>query len=167
MTDLTYQPLSPEDAAAWRMLRIEGTRDFPLGFLISEEDAKAASVAHCRDIIARGALRGVYDGGTLVGFCGYRPQTLARTRHRAEIGPFYVTQPYHGSGAASVMMQGVIAEAAANGVSRLELYVDTANPRAIAFYEGLGFVRVATIADGVRIDGQSRDDFLYHLDIAS
>ena len=89
---------------------------------------------------------------TSVGFCGYRPQHLKRTRHRGEIGPFFVTRRYQGSGAAAVMMAGVIEEARANGLAQLELFVDTENSRAIAFYERFGFERIATHSDGVRIE---------------
>lgn len=167
MTDFTYSPLRPEDAAAWRSLRIEGARDFPLGFLLDADEAAAASVEHCAKIIAHGNLRGVYDAETLIGFCGYRPQSLARTRHRAEVGPFFVTATYQGRGAADVLMRGVIAEARENRLSRLELYVDTENARAIGFYARLGFTQIAMIPDGVRIDGSRRDDFLYHLDLTS
>lgn len=93
----------------------------------------------------------------------YRPEHFERTRHRAEIGPFYVTSKYQGSGAAKILMLAVIDEAIDREIENLELYVDTETFRAISFYEKFGFKRLATHSDGVRIDGVSRDDHFYSL----
>ncbi|MEP4030258.1 GNAT family N-acetyltransferase, partial [Roseibium polysiphoniae] len=117
----------------------------------------------CREILGGGSFRGVFNEGKLVGFCGYRPQQLSRTQHRGVIGPFFVTRSYQGSGAAKVLLAGVIEEAKSNSLAQLELFVDTENLRAMAFYERQGFERVATHYDSVRVDGQSRNDHLFTL----
>ncbi len=161
--DFMYRTLTPEDASQWQALRLEGARDFPMGFLVTVAETAAASAARCQTILAAGNTRGVFDGDALIGFCGYRPQQLERIRHRAEIGPFFVSAPYQGSGAATVLMRGIIDEAKDAGLAQLELFVDTENHRAISFYERRGFTRIATHYDGVRIDGQSRDDHFYTL----
>ncbi|WP_321341460.1 GNAT family N-acetyltransferase [uncultured Cohaesibacter sp.] len=163
MDSFIYETVTPDHASDWRELRLEGVRDFPLGFLLTVEEAAAVDIDQCRDNLKSGTTRGVFSGAKLVGYCGYRPQELTRTKHRAEIGPFFVSQMYQGKGAANVLMRGVIDEARNSGLEQLELYVDTENFRAIAFYERLGFERVATIKDGVRIMGQSRDDYFYTL----
>ena len=163
MDNFSYGAVPSDLASDWRELRIEGARDFPMGFLLTLEETAAADMKSCDVILSRGNVRGVYDAKTLVGFCGYRPQHLKRTRHRGEIGPFFVTRRYQGSGAAAVMMAGVIEEARANGLAQLELFVDTENSRAIAFYERFGFERIAIHSDGVRIEGRSRDDYFYTL----
>ena len=158
MTHFAYTILTPEHARDWRALRLEGARDFPLGFLVTVEETEADSVERCADILRFGALRGVFADDMLVGFCGYRPQRLTRTRHRGEIGPFFVTRAFQGTGAAQALMDGVVAEARAGGLERLELYVDSENARALAFYARQGFARVATFHDSVRIDGTPRHD---------
>ena len=163
MQNFTYRVLVPEHAEEWQELRLEGARDFSSGFLVTFEETAATSRDRCRKILAGGSIRGVFADGELVGFCGYRPQQLTRLRHRGEIGPFFVTRSYHGSGAAKVLMAGVIEEARSNGLAQLELFVDTENLRAIAFYERQGFERVATHYDSVRIDGQSRNDYFFAL----
>ncbi|MEM9787839.1 MAG: GNAT family N-acetyltransferase [Pseudomonadota bacterium] len=163
MTDFTYRILTQDDAAPWQALRLEGARDFPMGFLVTVAETAAISPDRCAAILEAGNTRGVFDGETLIGFCGYRPERLERTRHRAEIGPFFVSAAYHGTGAAKALMQGIIDEAKTAQLAQLELFVDTENHRAIAFYERLGFVRIATHYDGVRINGQSRDDHFYTL----
>ncbi|WP_227267902.1 GNAT family N-acetyltransferase [Roseobacter weihaiensis] len=163
MKDFIYRTLTSDHAQAWQQLRIEGARDYPMGFLVTLEETTAISVDRCRAILDGDSFRGVFAGEKLVGFCGYRPERLTRIRHRGEIGPFFVTRDYQGTGAAKTLMRGVIEEARGNGLAQLELFVDTENLRAIAFYEGRGFERVATHRDSVRIDGRSRDDHLYIL----
>lgn len=158
MQDFHFRTLKKDDAAAWYDLMLEGTRDFPLGFLLTQEEAAARPPDLCQQTLAAGTMRGVFGSGRLVGFCGYRRQTLQRTRHRAEIGPFFVTRDYHGSGAADVLIGGVIDEARQQGICQIELYVDTENLRALAFYEKRGFQSVATLRDSVRIDGEPRQD---------
>jgi len=163
MDTFTYGTVTPDHASDWRGLRLEGARDFPLGFLVTLEEMVEADINRCADILKRGSVRGVFSLGKLIGFCGFRPQLLNQTKHRGEIGPFFVSRNYHGSGAAQLMMSGVIDEARALKLEQLELFVDTENLRAIAFYERFGFERVATLKDGVRIDGISRDDYFYTL----
>ena len=159
----TYKQIASEHAERWQALRLEGARDFPLGFLVTVEETAATSIDRCREILDAGAIRGVFHADELVGFCGYRPQRLERTRHGAEIGPFFVAGAYQGSGAARTLIRGVMNEARENGVEQLELFVDTKNDRAIAFYERQGFKRIAVHPDSVRIDGISRDAYFYRL----
>ncbi|MEP5761333.1 MAG: GNAT family N-acetyltransferase [Litoreibacter sp.] len=163
MEKFTYKTVTPDHAAAWRDLRIVGVRDFPLGFLITPDEAEQTSLSHCRDILKGGTIRGVYVEEQLVGFCGYRPQKLSRIRHRGEVGPFFVSQRFQGTGAAKVLMQSVMNEARNDGLAQLELFVDTENYRAIAFYERFGFAQIATYKDSLRLMGQSRDDHFYIL----
>lgn len=155
----------PEHAEVWQSLRLEGVRDFPLGFLVTFDEAAAASLDRCREILGSRSIRGVFEGENVVGFCGYRRQQLTRVQHRGDIGPFFVTQSYQGTRAAKVLMAGVIKEAKDNGVAQLELSVDTENQRAIAFYKQQGFELVATHADSIRIDGKSRNDYFFTLRI--
>lgn len=161
-----YKTLASEHAEEWHALRLDGTRDFPLGFLLTVEETAATPIERCREILDTGTLRGVFEAGKLVGFCGYRSQRLERTRHRAEIGPFFVASDYQGSGAAQVLIQGVVNEARESGIAQLELFVDTENDRAIAFYERQGFERIAIHPDGVRIDGVPRDGYFYRLSLS-
>ncbi len=161
--DFSYRKLTSEHAAPWHELRLEGARGFPLGFLVTAGEIMATSPERCRQILDFGTTRGVFDGTKLVGFCGFRPATLERTRHRAEIGPFFVAKDYQGSGAAQILIQGIINEARGCCIEQLELFVDTENDRAIAFYERQGFERVAMHPDGVRIEGKPRDDYFYRL----
>jgi len=163
MQSFAYRVLLPDHAEKWQELRLEGARDFPLGFLVTLEETAAIGLDRCRDILGGGSTRGVFCDETLVGFCSFRRQRLERIRHRGEIGPFFVTRDSHGTGAAQALMTGVIEEARDNGLAQLELFVDSENQRAIAFYMKQGFKLVATHHDSVRINGQARNDHFFTL----
>lgn len=158
-----YRSLRSDDAEAWRELRLEGVREFPLGFLITPREAMKASLEDIKQILSAGTQKGVLLDGKLVGFCGFRPQRLERTRHRGELGPFFVSRHWHGTGAANVLLSGVVAEARAAGLEQLELTVSPDNPRAVAFYEREGFGRFGVFPDAVRMEGTLCDEFLYRL----
>lgn len=158
-----YRRLQHDDVTAWRDLRIEGAREFPLGFLITPEEAMATSLEDAKKFILGGTLRGVFRDDDLAGFCGFRPQRLKRVRHRAEIGPFFVAGHAQGSGAAKCLLSGVVAEARACGIEQLELTVSPDNHRAVAFYEREGFERFGVFPDAVRMDGAPNDELLYRL----
>ena len=157
--------LEPNDTDPWHALRIEGARDFPLAFIATEEETKAASRDQVAGMLAQGVVWGVFAEKTLVGFCVYRPKTLERTRHRAEIGPFYITPAHHGKGAAAELMEAVADEAKKNDVEQLELFVDTENERAQGFFKKAGFEWISTVPLGVRIDGEDRVDCIFIRDL--
>lgn len=154
-----YTPLTEAHAEAWLTLRREGARDFPLGFLTTEEEVAEIDAARAQEILRFGQMRGVFSARTLVGFCGFRRFRPSRIMHRAEVGPFFVTAALHGSGAAQCLMAGVVAEAEDLGVARIELYVDAVNARAISFYQRAGFDHMATLEDMVRVAGRPRTEW--------
>ena len=76
--------------------------------------------------------------GQVVGFCkAIRHE--GRSRHAALIGPLAVNPDTKGKGVGRRLVEHVIAAMQARGVLRIELMAERDNPRAIAFYERLGF----------------------------
>ena len=160
MTDFSYKTLSGEHAEAWHTLRVDGARCFPLAFLRTAEEMAAMTIDQCRKMLAAGQMYGVFDGEKLIGFCGFRPERLEQTRHRAEVGPLYVSPDYHGTGAADSLMTNIIDQARELGLAQVELYVNADNPRACGFYEKHGFTTVAKLFDFARVDDVPQHDLL-------
>ena len=156
--DLTARELGAEDVGHWRALRAEGLRLFPGAFLMTLEEAEAAGPEADRAAMARGGRFGVFDGPRCLGIGAIRQLALSRIRHRAEIGPFYVSPAAQGTGAAAILLGALADHARARGVTQLELFVAGDNPRAIAFYEGQGFRRFGTVPAAVRMPGGPVDD---------
>jgi len=108
MSDYSSTILTPDHAEVWQALRLEGVRNYPLEFLVTSDEAAAASSDRCREILGGRSIYGVFEGKRLVGFCGYRRQQLTRVQHRGDIGPFFVTQSHQGTDEAKILMAGVI-----------------------------------------------------------
>lgn len=109
-------------------------------------------------VLAEGAQWGVFDGETLVGFLALHRGRLERLRHRAMIGPFYVSA--RGGGFGQRLFDGVMDHAAEDGIDWIDLWVAATNRGAQRFYARNGFSVVATRPDAVRMDGVSEADIL-------
>ncbi|WP_413043287.1 N-acetyltransferase family protein [Pseudomonas sp. YJ42] len=82
----------------------------------------------------------VYEAvGQVQGF--YKAQRhVGRAAHVAYLGTLAVAPEAQGSGIAGAMMGDALAHLRKAGITRVELTVEADNPRAIAFYERIGFV---------------------------
>ncbi len=145
------------------MLFLELTRDFPLGSLVSYQEARNFSDDHFLGFLRSGTRYGVFLDDELIAIAGMGVSPLERLKHFAEIGPFFVTASAQGTGAATYLMDHLIDRAKELGADVIRLYVDAENTRAIAFYERYGFEKVGAVYDEVRIDGEARTDFAYRL----
>lgn len=153
--------LGPDDVEGWRDLRAQGVRQFPDAFLPTPDEVATVSKKQDADLIAQGGRYGVFDGETLLGIAAIRQEFFERARHRAFIGPFYVTPRAHGTGAADILLQGLLEYAARAGIWQLELCVAEGNPRAIAFYERHGFRREGRWPNAIVTDNGPQHDWFY------
>lgn len=141
-TDLVIRTTSEDDWQAVRTLRLEMLRDFPLAYGETLEHALTVDEAGWRLRAARGTAPGqtsivAIDGERWVGqMGGYIPDATS--------GPLlvgvYVAPDYRGdtAGVSRRLLDAVEDWARMHGDTlRLEVHED--NPRAIRFYEKLGF----------------------------
>ena len=86
----------------------------------------------------------VYElDGQVQGF--YKAQRhIGRAAHVAYLGTLAVAPEVKGRGVAGAMLEDAIARLRRAGVRRVELTVEADNPRAIAFYQRLGFMHEGT-----------------------
>lgn len=97
---------------------------------------------------ARQSLGGFYRELRLTGRC----------RHVVQLCTLAVHPAMHGRGVAQAMVTEALALLRADGgIRRVELTVEVDNPRAIAFYQRLGFVIEGTLAGYYRRAGADRD----------
>lgn len=102
--------------------------------------------------------------GRIQGF--YQVQRhLGRAAHVAYLGTLAVAPEVQGQGIASAMMEEALARLRSAGITRVELAVEADNPRAIAFYERLGFVHEGTQRAAYKRAGDDAfvDELLYGL----
>ncbi|MEM7711440.1 MAG: GNAT family N-acetyltransferase, partial [Pseudomonadota bacterium] len=124
---MTVRPLRAEDGADWHRLFVAGTEAFPFGFLQSPDEARTISPERAEAIVADGDWYGAFmPDGALAGFAAMRRGGPSGVRHRAIIGPVFVTADHQGTGMADRLMEGVISAARAAGVAWLDLWVAAA-----------------------------------------
>lgn len=146
--------LSPADAARYsafaeRLFRETYVDGYDREDIDSYVEKSFSPAQQTAEIIEPGgrvlAIEDTQDG--LLGFAHIR-QTPAPVsldgRFALEISRFYVDRPWHGRGIARVLMSACIAEARSRGADALWLLVYQDNPRAVAFYEKMGFRRAGT-----------------------
>ncbi|MDY6945310.1 MAG: GNAT family N-acetyltransferase [Pseudomonadota bacterium] len=75
---------------------------------------------------------------SIAGFCR-TTRHPGRASHVATLGTLAVSPRWHGTGIAMELVNQIIAMLAAQGILRVELMLETDNPRAFAFYSKLGF----------------------------
>ncbi|WP_134012228.1 GNAT family N-acetyltransferase [Litoreibacter halocynthiae] len=152
--------LTSADAEAFQALHIEGVTNYPTAFLRSLDEVRDTSPDEVARILDSGKIMGAFAGETLIGLAGLAQNGFASARHRAMIGPFYVSTASQGQGAAQALMDALAEKARQMGVLQLELYVWAKNPRAQRFYIRNGFEQVGRIPRSVIIDGEECDDLL-------
>lgn len=101
-------------------------------------------------------MLGCFVGDRLIGLGGLGPAASNRKcRHRAEMG-VTIRRRWWGLGLGRTLVEQLCREAGHMGYERMELQVMEDNQRAIALYEGRGFVRCGLLPDAYRTDGGSQ-----------
>ena len=152
----------PSDyAEAWRALRIEAAQDFPLGSILTVEEVEAVNLRVCRTILRLQEHKDMFINDELVGYCGYQRLKPSQQRHRAEIGPLFVTRVAQRNGYASQLFRSLELQARNDGVTQLELTVDTENHVAIAFFENADFKQTGLHPNFAQCDTRTRNAYSY------
>ena len=87
-----------------------------------------------------------------------------RMRHRGVFG-ISLKKAWWGCGAASALMEAILAFARENGFEQLNLEVRSSNTRAIRLYEKYGFRKLCTFPHFFKIDGEYIDFDLMNLEL--
>ena len=152
--------LTSADINTWTTLRREGVERFPFAFLPNADELSQLSGDRDKAALEAGSYWGVFHAQTAVGIAGLRAHWFNCYKHRFGLGPFYVTPDHWGSPAATTLMVHVFDTAAARGATQIELEVDAENPRAIAFYEKMGFQQIGQMPNAMQRDGTFHDVLL-------
>lgn len=154
-----FRWLGADDLAQWRDIRSEGLRLSPTAFLTTLAEFEAESDETVQSTLSQGNVLGAFDGDRVICVAAFlRMSRKTQTQHRAEIGAVYARPEARGTGVAQAMMQHFEDHARAIGVTQLELYVESRNAVAKAFYAKLGYEECGVLPNAVIIDGVGYDD---------
>ena len=81
----TVRRLVPDDAAAYRVIRLEGLADAPSAFGASLEEDAALPEDEWRARLGRNFAYGVFDGPELGGIAGFYIEGGLKTKHRGHL----------------------------------------------------------------------------------
>ncbi|MFB9948090.1 GNAT family N-acetyltransferase [Rhizobium puerariae] len=123
---------------------LESVREFVLG-MIENGHSQFVAVANADQ-----------DGGVVVGWCDIRGHARETHAHCGTLG-MGIVSGYRDKGLGTRLITTTLNDAKARGLHRVELHVHADNPRAVALYEKVGFVREGVARDAVRIDGRYID----------
>lgn len=145
-----------------RKLRLDSLKSDPLAFARDfEEEAQKHPIDYIKSLLER-ILFFAEREGKLIGFCGMGQFSGNRKKHLADVGPLYVDSAYRGKGIGKQLMIAVEEEAKRKGVKKLKLSVNVKQKDAVAFYKKMGFRKVGTLKNELRIGNTFYD--LYEME---
>jgi len=154
--------LTPADAAEYQRVRLLALRQDPLSFIASHDeecDRPLAEVAGQLQAGPQGAVVGAFDGGTLVGTCGWRREQPLKLAHKGWVWGVFVAASHRGQGLARQMLVHVIEIAGSTpGLRQLNLSLYAGNAAALALYASLGFVEYGREPAAVQFEGGLFED---------
>jgi len=167
-TDPIIRPLTRDDAAAWRALRLQALQAHPAAFSESYAEAAQRDVeAYAAKMPADGeaaAIFGLFLGDVLHGSAGFAILSGEQRRHKGLLWGVYVSPEGRGKGLAKPLIERVIARARGR-VALLQAVVSADNQPARRLYAALGFRTYGLEPAGLCVDGAFFDEELIWLDL--
>jgi ribosomal protein S18 acetylase RimI-like enzyme len=151
--------LAPEDAEAFRKIRLEALRLHPDAFGSVYEAEVVETGSDFGAKIERGCVFGGFVDRRLEGMAGFSVSGAVQLRHKGTLGGMYVREAQRGSGLAEAIVDAVLAHAR-EGVEQVQLSVAATNDRAIRFYRRLGFEAYATEPRALKVGQRYIDELL-------
>ncbi len=154
--------LCPDDAEAYRPLRLEALQDAPSAFASSFEEESARDLEATRERLRAGpdgATFGAFLAGRLVGTSTIFRVSRLKERHKAYLVGMYVAPTARRSGVGRALVAAVLDRAQTMpGLRQVLLGVEAGNAPARALYEAFGFEAFGTERDALIVDGVAYDE---------
>ena len=161
------RPLRAEDAAQWRVLRLEALKTYPTAFQSAYEEALTQDLAlRIPPPGGPSVLFGAFHDGVLSGSAGLHIQPGRKQRHKAQLWGMYVAPAVQRRGVGAMLLRAAI-EHARTRVALVQLVVLQANEPAKALYRSFGFESYGIEKRALRHDGVDHDDELMALDLGN
>jgi ribosomal protein S18 acetylase RimI-like enzyme len=157
--NLHVRILGPENAGAFRALRLEALERHPCTFAAAHDEESGQSAAEVAERLVRQTVFGGFVDGALVGVAGFAAPTLAKKMHKGVLWGVYVSERLRGHGLGRKLVARVI-EHARGRVAQLHAAVVTGNAVACGLYRDLGFVSYGIEPRGLKAGGRYFDQAL-------
>jgi RimJ/RimL family protein N-acetyltransferase len=154
--------LGPEDASAYREIRLEALADSPHAFSSTLESEQAQPLDRFAARLADDFILGAFSGPYLVGVAGFYVQPRPKHRHKGLLWGMYVRPDHRAAGIGRKLVEAII-EHARQHVELLQLSVVADNMPARRLYASLGFVEYGIERHATKYHGEYHDDVLMAL----
>lgn len=145
--------LTPQDAEAFRDLRLEALRSAPDAFGTALEEEAGRSLAWFGEALHRSDIFAAEGAaGRLVGMLAYRADAMLKRRHIGHLWGMYVRHEARGQGIGPALLEACIAHGRKRAAV-LQIMVGAANPGALRLYQQAGFSVYGTECASLRVDG--------------
>jgi len=138
------RPLTPDDAPAYRALRLAGIAELPAAFCTTHALESGLPMAQMRQRLQPTSLQiifGIFDDIQLVAMAGLRREAIAVVHDKAVLWGVYVAPKARGRGLGRQLVQATIEHACAiPELATVRLAVAHGNEAALALYLNCGFV---------------------------
>lgn len=136
---MEYRQLGPDDAIAFRQLRLIGLASDPDFFPVTLEEEENQPLDFFLSRITSNCAFGAFSSDTMVGMALLTTDTRKKRRHVGEVKGVLVSPAFRGKEIATDLMTIVEKHARMLLIECLELNVIDVNERAVRLYERLGY----------------------------
>lgn len=159
---MTVRALGPDDAAAFRALRLRGLGEAPTAFASSLEEEVSTPIEQIAQRLQARADRAIFGAFGPVGLCGVlgvQREAMRKLQHKGFIWGLYVVPEARREGHGLRLMQAALAHAwAALQVRQVNLGVHALNEGAVRLYRRCGFEIYGTERGSLVVDGVLQDE---------
>jgi RimJ/RimL family protein N-acetyltransferase len=163
---ITIRPVTEEDVAAYRDLRLEALREHPEAFGADYQTNLAEPMDYWIERVRKnvggdtGIIYLALDSGSLVGMTGIFRGTSPKNIHSGMIWGVFVRPGWRGRGIAGRLIQACLSWGQEQGVRIAKLAVVTTNASAIRCYVGCGFSVYGVEPEAIYYGGVYYDELL-------
>jgi ribosomal protein S18 acetylase RimI-like enzyme len=154
---ISIRLMRPDDAAAFRAIRLEALERNPESFGASLEVEATQPIGWFAERLQRNAVFGAFADADLLGIAGFHVEAGAKFCHKGVLWGVYVHPSGRGAGVARKLIERVI-EHAREHVELLHLTVVSTNERAQRLYAHLGFTGYGIEKHGLKHGGAYFDE---------
>ena len=158
--------LTPDDAIAFRQIRLAALTESPTAFMSSVEEESAEPLEFFRarlDVGNDTTMLGAFTDEVLMGIVGFGRNARLKIRHTGFIRSMFVSPEWRGRGVGAALVSQAIAELEQfDGLRQVFLEVISGNTAAVALYSRLGFKQYGLQPDALCVDGVFYDDIFMH-----
>jgi len=151
--------LTPDDAAPFQEVRLEGLQHHPDAFTSTYERESTQPLSFFADRLMAATVFGAFRGAELIGVAGFARQPAAKHAHKGILWGMYVRPTARQSGLGQKLIEAVL-DHAHTQVEQIQLVVVGDNHPARRLYVRLGFEEYGFEKQATKYQGHYHDDVL-------